>query len=192
MSDFSGNETATLEPVAQSTETVFKKWHRTGFISVGYWAKADKVIIELGSMEEGGTLKSATKCFIEAPRFLSYLRAEVNGTLSHLYPDYETKGFEVFGGTTNKDGVISRVFKSTYWTKGDKPDLTGRAFKCGQFKGTKSAQGAIMPIYKEKLSLDSMRISVEMLAEMYEILYQHRLVATLLYHMDIPLKAKQS
>lgn len=172
-----------------SSETIFKRWHRTGFISIGYWAKANRITVEIGAMDDNGDLKNATKCFLDAFKFLAYLRAETSNNLLHVYPKYEESGpkggFISFGGGNTRDhGLVSRVFKVTYWQNGQEIDKSARAFKCGHFKGLPSSQGAVNPDYKSPISQNSMKISMEMIAEMYEAVSSACLVGSVIYQLN--------
>jgi hypothetical protein len=178
-----------VEYTNTSSETIFKRWHRTGFISIGYWAKANRITIEIGALDDNGILRNATKCFLEAPKFLAYLRAEITDNLFHVYPKYEEPGknggFVSFGSRkTREHGDVSRVFKSTYWLSGKEVDKSARAFKCGHFKGTPNAQGAVNPDYQQPISQNSMKISLEVLAEMYEAVSTACLIKNMMHHIN--------
>jgi hypothetical protein len=167
---------------SQSTEveTLYKKWHKTGFISISYWSKADRIVIEIGSLESSGSLKSATKCFVPAPQFLAYLRSEINDTLDVIYPGFNANGHSFYGGGDTPTGVVARVFKITHWMgKNQAVDTTSRAFKCGHFKGKRTDQGAVTPDYSQVISANSIKMTLADIAEIFEILYKQILVAAL-------------
>lgn len=166
-------------------ETLYKKWHKTGFISVAYWSKADRVIIEIGSLESDGSLKSATKCFIPAAQFLAYLRSEINDTLDLIYPNFDSNGHAFYGGGDTPSGVVARVFKIAYWTSknSNSPDKASRAFKCGHFKGKKTDQGAVTPDYSQVISANSIKMTLADIAEIFEILNKHVLVSLISSHV---------
>jgi hypothetical protein len=131
-------ETPATTTTQNEIETIYKKWHRTGFIAVGYWPSADKLTIEIGSLDTNQSLKSAES------------------------------GLAFYGGGKTDKGVVSRVFKSTVWTSGGNTDPAGRAFKCGHFVGTRTEQGAVQPDYKQPLSADTIKMTLADLAEIFE------------------------
>jgi len=153
---------------------IIKKWHKYGFISISYWAHAQKVIIEIGSTKAEGSenkLTSATKCFVPVHQFLGYLRSEISDTVEVIYPQFPTKGVEFFGGGKDKKTgeVVSRIFKAGYWTGKAGVDEKSRAFKCEHYKGTLADQGAIIPKYNEPaISRDGMKITMADIAEIFE------------------------
>lgn len=151
---------------------VYKKWHRTGFIAVKYWVKEGKVQIEIGTINTStNALVSSAKAFGDVYEFLAYLGAEIEGRTSLLYPEYPTKILQFFGGTARgKDGPISRVFTTLPWKSSpdSEPDLTARSFSCGVYKGKLMKQGAIQPIYTEKLDLERVKMTMADMAKLYE------------------------
>ncbi len=170
MTDY--NDPTTDTNNAKNDNSVYKKWHKTGLINIGYWPDADKVTVEVGSLDDGGRLKSATKCYLPLFKFLAYLRAEISRNVSHIYPSYGDKGEQFFGGGKGKDGaLVSRVFTTEFWTKGD--PASGRRFKCGEYAGKSTDQGAILPDYKTIHSENQIKMTASDLAEVYEILSIH-------------------
>lgn len=160
---------------------IFKKWHKTGFISVSYWPEAQKAVVDIGKIDpaDDNALRSSTKCFLPAVKFLAYLRAENQGTLFQLFPKYAEEGWSEFSGSETQrvvDGTsqvltIARVFKSTYWTvpSTKQADTTARAFKCGHFHGTKTSQGAFTPQYdKPPISVDLVKLTMLDLSLIFE------------------------
>jgi hypothetical protein len=172
MTDTEVFETTTQDPpVNLASEPIYKKWHKTGFISVGYWAKASKFTIEIGSLGQDGSLKSPTKCFVPVYQMLAYLHAEVNSQVVNVYPKFDLEGYSFYGGGKSPTGgVVSRVFKITNWKdKVGNVDKSGRAFKCGHFAGQTTTSGAITPILSEMISSDVIKMTVSDLAEIYQI-----------------------
>lgn len=152
-------------------EEVYKKWHRSGFASFKYWVKEDKVQIEIGTIDPKSNARlSFAKAYVDLHQFLYYLQAEVNGTMDILFPDYEAKKLQHFGGSTKDGEVISRVFTSTYWRSNkDAPaDYTARAFSCGEYAGKKTASGAVTPIYDKVIQFERIRMSILEIAELHE------------------------
>ncbi len=153
-------------------QDVFKKWHRSGFISFKYWVKEEKVLVEIGTIDKSNNLSSSAKSYVNAHLFLAYLKSEVEGNVGLLFPDYPDKIMQLFGGSpSSKDGYpISRVFTSLPWrsTKDSPADLTARAFSCGEYKGKLTNQGAITPIYAEKLAFERVKLTLLDLAELYQ------------------------
>jgi hypothetical protein len=144
---------------------LYKKWHRAGFISVGYWPHADRFFIEIGSLDRStGKLNSATKCFVPVTQFLAYLHAEVHGTMPIIFPD------SFYGGSTVDGRSVSRVFKLAYWTSQGQPDSTARAFKCGHFEGIRTDSGAIKPDLKKMISMDLIKMTLAEIADLYQTL----------------------
>jgi hypothetical protein len=168
--DTQTTDTAPITTTSSNSDSVYKRWHRSGFINIGYFAKGDKITVEIGSTDGDKGLKSATKCFLPAAQFLAYLRAEVTNNLLYLYPQFPTKGDTYFGGNTGPTGIVSRVFKTAYWGNANSPDPTARSFKCGHFVGTRSATEAITPDYKQPISTDMIKVDPREMAEILEIL----------------------
>lgn len=157
-----------------TSDSIYKRWHRSGFINIGFFAKAEKVTIEIGSTDGDKGLKSATKCFVPAAQFIAYLYAEINGNLLELHPQFADKGITYFGGGQTPDkGVISRVFKTSYWgaKTGTTGDVSSRAFKCGHFEGNRTSTDAITPDYSKPLSQDMIKIGLAEIAEIYQIVH---------------------
>jgi hypothetical protein len=183
-------ETPATTTTQNEIETIYKKWHRTGFIAVGYWPSADKLTIEIGSLDTNQSLKSATKCFIPVSQFVAYLRAEISGNLANIYPKYAESGLAFYGGGKTDKGVVSRVFKSTVWTSGGNTDPAGRAFKCGHFVGTRTEQGAVQPDYKQPLSADTIKMTLADLAEIFETI-QLKVIAERVVALQKPMLNSQ-
>lgn len=163
---------------------VFKKWHTYGVCSVQYWhanAKdnlVEKIIIDIADIDNK-TKKAtqSTKCFVPLFEFMTYLRAEVNDNLAHMFPAFEKlsgknmAGWTSFGGSTSDNGtMVSRVFKSAYWVDREGNwDKTARAFKCAQFFGVQeNPQSAIKPDYTRPISMNQIRLSMADLGAMLE------------------------
>jgi len=179
------NHTEIDDQKPQAIELV-KKWHRTGFISVSYWAYADKVIIEIGATDpdNGNALKGATKCFLPAPQFLSYLHAEVHGTIERIYSDFTPtgKGVSFFGGTISPV-VISRIFNSKVYLdykNNNAPDFFFRTFTCAHYEGTTRDKGVVIPNYKAEISRNTMKLSLIDIAEIYHLVNTQMIVETML------------
>lgn len=159
---------------------IFKKWHKTGFISISYWPEAQKAVVDIGKIDpnDDNALRSSTKCFLPAVKFLAYLRAETQGTVKYIFPKYGEEGWAEFSGSETErivDGVprtvtIARVFKSTFWTNAStkEQDTSARAFKCGHFHGTKTSQGAFTPQYDKAISADHVKLTLLDLSLIFE------------------------
>ena len=151
---------------------VYKKWHRRGFLSVKYWVKESKVQVEVGTIDpQTKKCTSSSQAYGDAYSFLSYLRAEINGNMNIVFPDFPNTQFQYFGGSIKPTGeVISRVFTSTYWRSNrDSPaDPTARAFSCGTYAGRKNAQGAFEPDYKSAIDFNRVKVSLAEMAELFE------------------------
>lgn len=173
---------ADVEDLKPQAIELFKKWHRTGFISVGYWNYADRVIIEIGSVnpDDNNSLKGATKSFIPVFQFLAYLQAEVNGNPGLMFPKFEDKGVSFFGGN-NKPPIVSRIFNSKIYTdyrNNNAPDPFSRTFTCAHYEGEARDKGVIIPNYKAEISKNTIKLALADLAEMYQLLSMQVLAET--------------
>lgn len=150
-------------------EVLHKRWHKTGFISIGFWPKGEKVVIEIGSVVDS-KLVSATKCYVPAVNFLAYLRAEINDTLELFYPTFEEKGLSFFGGGNTAKGVVSRIVKLSYYKNRDNTlDKEARGFTALHFAGQFGKDGLVEPIYNSKISANSIKISMAELSIIFEL-----------------------
>lgn len=157
-------------PQRKSTDiTVHKIWRRGRFANLTYWPQGNKFAIDIGEFDTNtNKLTGSTKCFVNTLPLFTYLHAEVHGELENIFPDFDKSGFSVYGG---RDG-IARVFKSHWWVdrRGDEQvfDKRARVFKCGHFKAKPGGKnGAIIPDMSQQLSLASIKISSEELAQFY-------------------------
>lgn len=177
----------TYIPGVNVAEIIYKRWHRSGFVSIAYWASAGKVIIEVGATNEDKSLRSATKCYVGATQFLAYLRAEVHKNVQWIFPEYTTQGYKLYAGSPNKDGeLIARVFSIKLWKDREgKPDLTAREIRCAHFDGKKNSQGAVEPIYTAKRSEDYMKLLMRDIAEIFEALNIKVLTDNVLHVLEI-------
>ena len=141
-----------------------KIWRKGRFASFGYWAQGNKITIDIGEFGPDNKLTSATKCYVDVKTFFTYIEAEHNSRVLNLYPKFDKEGFSVFGGS----GQVARIFKSAYWQNKDgSPDTYSRVFKCGHFKGTPGPTGAVIADTTQVLSLSSIKISKEDIAQIY-------------------------
>jgi hypothetical protein len=152
--------------------TVFKQWHRKGFISFGLWHAAKKVMVEIGSISGSNELTGATKCYVPLPGFMAYLHADIYGLTDRLFPQFADKGMGWYGGGNNPTGpgVISRIVKIEPWWKdfNNNLDPTSRTIKCGHYEGIRGSQGAIQPNRdKPQLSANQTKMTMAQMAELY-------------------------
>lgn len=161
---------------------VYKKWMQTttkgGLVNVEYWPRTNRVVIDIGQIQDNKLVSSA-KCYVKAYQFLAYLEAEVNGLITHLYPDFASSdpkqaGVTWYGGSGGSQPV-ARVFKVVPWYNDEK----ARAFKCGWFEGRIQAKGAISPDYSKQLRNEQIKMTMVELAELYQALKMTILVQTL-------------
>lgn len=159
------------EDTKQTAVELIKKWHRSGFISVSYWAHAGKVIIEIGSTDpnKNNALVSASKCYLPVNQFLAYLRAEVHGQTARLFAQFEEKGVSFFGGSP-KLPVVSRIFNSKIYVKDGNPDGRARTFTCAHYEGRVQDKGVVIPDFKKQISYNTMKITLTDIAEIFETL----------------------
>lgn len=172
----------------QGSIDLFKKWHRTGFVSVAYWATAEKVIVEIGAIDpdKNNALLKATKCFIPSLQFMSYLHAEIHGMTDRMFPSFDTKGVSFFGGTP-KPPVVSRIFNSSYYLdyrNNKQIDPLYRTFTCAHYDGEVTGKGVITPIFKNEISKNTMKIALVDLAEMYHLLYMQAIAELTVHTMQ--------
>lgn len=162
----------TPTPANYSTiETVYKKWHKTGFISVGLWYEHKKVMVEVGRTDQNDQLLSATKCYVPMNAFVSLLYADLHGLTDRIYPKFSTEGYSFYGGGPHQGGFVSRVVKiEPHWKahKDAQPDTSARTIKCGHFEGTRTATKAIKPNRdKPAISSDQAKLDLADLSMIY-------------------------
>ena len=149
---------------------IYKQWHKRGFLSVRYWPHAEKVQVEIGTIDPNSykTL-SVSKCFIGAYEFLTYTHAETYNQIDRIFPDFATKDWQVFRGNVGEDGPISRVFTAGYWkpNKDAAPDPTRRSFRCANYVGKPTNSGAMMPIYDKPISFNMIQMTFAQIAELH-------------------------
>jgi hypothetical protein len=161
------------------SKELYKKWFKAGsnagFLSITPWLAAGKFTIDVGKVDPNGSaVLSNTKCYIDAVRLGTYLRAVVSGTGANLFPKRQDcpspESFVVYGGTAGADPK-ARVFKIHWWgAKADSPgDEGGFAWKCGEFGGKVTDTGAITPLYDKPVSTDMIKVTRQ---EMAEIAYR--------------------
>lgn len=151
-------------------DEIYKQWHRSGFLSVRYWARVKIAQIEIGTIDPNShNAKSVSKCYIDAYKFLTYLHAEVYGITNRIFPDFEEKEFQHFGGKMTADGPVARVFKSGYFKKhkDDTPDSSRRSFRCANYVGIPGKNGEMRPDYSKVISFNSIQMRFENIAELY-------------------------
>jgi hypothetical protein len=162
---------------------VFKKWHLRGFITISYWPYANKIHVEIGSINpETKEALGTSESYMDVHEFASYLHSEVHGTVHVIYPDYHTKKYQSFGGTRNKENgsIISRVFTSYYWKDSKASKETGelkwdeskRTFSCQAYEGKQTEQGIFQPIYEKKISVNFVQLTLADLGKLYQSLNQ--------------------
>jgi hypothetical protein len=151
---------------------VYKKWRQSsgegGFINFQYWPVYHKVIVDIGTVKNGALVDNA-KCFVNASQFMAYLKADVEGIVTKLFPNFfdetaKKAGWATYGGSTVQGKVIARVFKVTYWPG----DQASRDFKCAWFDGQPMGQGAIQPIYDKPIKTEHIKMTMFELAELYQ------------------------
>lgn len=150
---------------------IYKHWFKTksrgGFLSIKDALDIGKVVIDIGATKADGTFEGATQCYIDSVGLAVYLRAITGNYADELYPADEKanlptpEAIAIFGGGERDGKVISRVFKAH---QGDNP--AHFFWKCGHFKGNKTASGAIIPQEMDKpLSVNSIRVTRKQIAE---------------------------
>lgn len=159
------------EPEAVYGDALYKKWHRTGFLTVDTWLDKGKMSIDIGTISNHG-LESSTLVWVNAAELSTYLDAVYDGHAEVLYPTDEKRGaptpecFAYYGGS-HKDGKdISRIIKIHHWPKGETYDTTSFIWKCGHFEARRSEQGAFIPNMSKGLSQNSIKMTRREMAEL--------------------------
>jgi hypothetical protein len=151
-------------------DEIYKQWHKRGFLSVRYWPYAEKVQIEIGSIDPNTSKQiSVSKCFIDAYKFLTYIHSETYGNVLHVFPDLATKDWQVFGGKVTSEGPVSRVFTAGYWkaNKDAAPDASKRSFRCANYVGIPGKNGEMAPDYSKVISFNFIQMKFDQIAELY-------------------------
>ncbi len=154
---------------------IYKKWHKTGFISISNWPTADKVKFEIATTTEDRKLKSLSTCYLPVYEFLTYLQAEVSGRVTEIFPEFaktdKNHGWTKYSGSPKANPVIARLFKITDWNFKHDQSWTpsgSRRFKCGEFDGQVTNTGAVNPIWSKMHNDNSIKMSQYDIAELYQ------------------------
>ncbi len=154
----------------KNDELLYKQWHRKGFLAVEYWPEGNKVVIDIGTLNDNGKgLAGSAKCWLDAYEFLAYLRAELMRNVSRSFPNYETKGWAVYGGNAK----ASRVFRAGFWMGND---ATAREFNCEHYQPIMKEGGAIMPDTANPITKQKCKVTFAQLGQMFEAV-QARIIA---------------
>lgn len=169
-----------------SDDTIYKRWHRKGFISIRPWLDAGRFVVDIGAINADTKAKiSNTVAYVKAIDLATYLRSVTNNNAVDLYPaggvggnvqdNVTPESFVVYGGSHTKDhGPTSRIFKIHHWgiydkaTKTTSYDPTAFAWKIGLFKAGTTSSGAFIAKRDQILQADMIKIPRQ---EMHRIEY---------------------
>jgi hypothetical protein len=168
------NEISQVTPKNYASD-LYKKWFKTknnsGFLTIKPWFDGMKIKVDIGKTSNEGKLISSTNVYLDALDFAAYLRSIVTGNATVVYPANERigipteEGFASYGGSDQNGKIISRIFKAHYWQSNEVYDSTFFAWKCGHFNAKKSDTGAFIPDMKSPLSVDSIKVTRQDIAE---------------------------
>lgn len=155
-------------------EPIFKHYFKAkdfgGFLSVIPFDMGEKFNIQIGQTDAQNKLKQFTSVYAEFVLLATYLRSVSRDTVAHVFSTpKEQATLTVYGGGNVDGNEVSRVLKVT---PEKQPYQLGDGFwwKCGYFKGKKTATGAYIPDMSSPIQQDRIKISRQTMEEISYII----------------------